>query len=377
MRPHQRSHAFFAAAASVIGFAAAAMLPLELGPSVLKAQDTPPAGHPRPPGRLIDVGGYRLHLNCTGTGGPTVVLLHGFADFSFDWALVQPGVAQITRVCSYDRAGQAWSDIGPEPRGLARITEELHTLLQRSGEKGPFVLVGQSWGGLIPRQYVAQYRQEVVGLVFVDASHEDMWMWLSGVTLQPRLASDSLWDRIWPRRRPNWKLPPSPPRPTDTAYVTVDTGTHRMDPPFDRLPIEAQRYRDWAQRLPPAALVGGDWSDIREDFRTVHRLESGAAHPFGGIPVIVLSAGKNDFEDAPEASASVQRSQFDRGQRALAGLSTNSRRIVALSSGHRIQLDEPDLVIEAIRQVLESSRTSSRLCCSFGMHSQQNAFPSR
>jgi pimeloyl-ACP methyl ester carboxylesterase len=79
--------------------------------------------------------------------------------------------------------------------------------------------------------------------------------------------------------------------------------------------------------------------------------------------VIVLSAGKDDFEDAPEASAPVQRLQFDRGQRALAGLSTNSRRIIALSSGHRVQLEEPDLVIEAIRQVWASSRTRSRLCC--------------
>ena len=363
MKPRQRTRSFFAAAAYAIGIAVAALLLLELEPTVLAAQDTPPPGHPRPPGNLIDVGGYRLHLYCTGTGTPTVVLLHGFGDFSFDWALVQPGVAQVTRVCSYDRAGQAWSDIGPEPRGLARITEELHTLLQRSGENGPVVLVGQSWGGLIPRLYVAKYRQQVAGVVFVDSSHEDMWMWLNGVTLQPLLASDSLWDRIWPRRRPNWQLPPSPARLADTAYVAADTSIPKLDPPFDRLPIEAQRYRNWAQRLPPAALVGGDWSDIREDFRTVRHFESGTAHPFGSIPVVVLSAGRDDFEDAPEASASVQRSQFDRGQRALAGLSTNRRRIMALSSGHRIQLDEPDLVIEAIRQVLESSRTSSRLCC--------------
>jgi pimeloyl-ACP methyl ester carboxylesterase len=338
------------------------LLPL---PSVLRAQDTlpPPLAHPRPPGRLVDVGGYRLHLYCTGSGSPTVVVIDGFGDFSFDWALVQPGVASSTRVCSYDRAGQAWSDVGPEPRGLARITDELHALLQRSGEKGPFVLVGQSWGGLIPRLYVAKYRPEVAGVVFVDASVEDMWMWLNGVTFQPRLAPDSLWNRIWPRRRPNWQPPPNPARPTDTAYVTADTTTPKLDPPFNRLPIQAQRYQKWAQRLPPAALVGGDWSDIREDFRAVHRVEAGTAHPFGTIPVIVLSAGKDDFEDAPEASAAVQRAEFDRGHRALAQLSTNARRIIALSSGHRIQFDEPDLVIEAIRQVLESSRAGSRLCC--------------
>jgi len=356
-------HRFYAATSRALAIAVAALLVLESGVRVLRAQDTLPPGHPRPPGRLIDVGGYRLHLYCTGTGSPTVVLVHGFGDFSFDWALVQPGVARTTRVCSYDRAGQAWSDVGPEPRGLARITDELHALLQRSGEKGPFVLVGQSWGGLIPRLYVAKYRQQVAGVVFVDASVPDMWMWLNGVTCQPRLASDSLWNRIWPRRGPNWQPPPNPARPTDTAYVTNDTTTPRLESPFDRLPIQAQRYQNWAQRLTPAALVGGDWSDIREDFRAVHRVEAGPAHPFGAIPVIVLSAGKDDFEDAPEASAAAQRAEFDRGHRALANLSTNARRIIVLSSGHRIQLDEPDLVIEAIRQVLQASRTTSPLCC--------------
>lgn len=362
MRSCPTRGSFSNAIARGISLAAMVILLFDLDPRLLSAQDTPAPG-PRPPGRLVDVGGYRLHLHCTGSGGPTVVLIHGFGDFSFDWALVQRGVAKVTRVCSYDRAGQAWSDIGPEPRGLARITEELHSLLERGEEKGPFVLVGQSWGGLIPRLYAARYRAQVAGIVFVDASQENMWMWLNGVTLQPLLAPDSLWNRIWPRRRPEWRLPPSPARPTDTDYVTVHTGTPTMTPPFDRLPIDEQRYREWAQRLPPAALVGGDWSDIRDDLRVLQRLNDGSTQPLRSIPIIVLSAGKDDFEDAPEASAEVQRSEFDRGQRALAHLSANSRRIIATASGHRIHLDEPDLVIEAIRQVLEASRNHARLCC--------------
>jgi pimeloyl-ACP methyl ester carboxylesterase len=136
-----------------------------------------------------------------------------------------------------------------------------------------------------------------------------------------------------------------------------------MASPFDRLPFEEQRYREWAQRLPPAALVGGDWSDIRDDLRMVQRLSEGSPHPLGTIPVIVLSAGKDDFEYASEASAEVQRWEFDRGQRALARLSANRRRIIATASGHRIHLEEPDLVIEAIRQVLEATRNNGRLCC--------------
>jgi pimeloyl-ACP methyl ester carboxylesterase len=311
---------------------------------------------------MIDVGGYRLHLHCTGRGRPTVILIHGFGDFSIDWTLVQQSLSATTRVCSYDRAGQAWSDRGPAPRGLGRITDELHALLERSGETRPYVLVGHSWGGLIPRLYVPKYPREVAGVVFVDASHEDMWMWLNGVTLQPRLAPDSLWNRLWPRNRPAVGLA-APPTVTDTIDLAVDTTTPKLDSPFDRLPIDAQRLRRWAQLLPSAGLVGGDWNDVREDFREVRRAQGGNAHPFAAIPVFVLTAGKDDFEDEKGASADVQRAQFARGQQMLADLSTNSRHVVASASGHRIQLDEPDLVVEVIRQVIESARSGRPLCC--------------
>src|SRR2546423_10379112 len=95
-----------------------------------------------PPGRLMDVGGYRLHINTTGRGNPTVVLIAGAGDFSFDWSLVQPAVAKFTRVCSYDRAGLAWSDLGPTPRTMRQDAYELHTLLKNARLKAPYVLVG-------------------------------------------------------------------------------------------------------------------------------------------------------------------------------------------------------------------------------------------
>src|SRR5262244_723717 len=112
-----------------------------------------------PPGKLIDVGGYRLHLNCTGNKSPTVVLIAGAGDFSFDWSLVQPGIAQFARVCSYDRAGSAWSDPGPTPRTMRQEAFELHTLLSAARIKGPYLLVGHSMGGLITRVYMDQYPQ--------------------------------------------------------------------------------------------------------------------------------------------------------------------------------------------------------------------------
>src|SRR5918993_4605490 len=109
-----------------------------------------------PPSKLVDVGGYRLHLNCTGKNGPTVVLIAGAGDFSFDWGLVQTGVSRFARVCSYDRAGLAWSDPGPTPRTMLQDAYELRALLRAAGVKPPYVLVGHSIGGVIVRDYVAQ-----------------------------------------------------------------------------------------------------------------------------------------------------------------------------------------------------------------------------
>jgi pimeloyl-ACP methyl ester carboxylesterase len=131
-----------------------------------------------PPGQMIDVGGYQMHLYCTGAnvdGSPTVILEQGLGGISSAWALVQPEVAKVTRVCSYDRAGMGWSDSSPEPRDAQHIAQELHTLLHNANISGPYVFVGWSFGGLYVREYAGQYGDEVVGLVLLDSSHPDQW----------------------------------------------------------------------------------------------------------------------------------------------------------------------------------------------------------
>jgi pimeloyl-ACP methyl ester carboxylesterase len=128
-----------------------------------------------PPGQLVDVGGYKMHIYCTGAGSPTVILESALAGTSSLWGWVQPEVAKGTRVCAYDRAGAGWSDPGPKPRDGQRVATELHTLLTRAGIAGPYVLVGHSVGGLYVRVYAARYPDEVAGLVLVDASHPDQW----------------------------------------------------------------------------------------------------------------------------------------------------------------------------------------------------------
>src|SRR5215213_6427241 len=117
-----------------------------------------------PPGEMVDVGGYSLHINCVGQGSLTVVLDGGSGEMSASWVLVQQEVSGTTRVCSYDRAGMGWSEMGPEPRDAKQISSELHTLLSKSGIEGPYVLVGHSFGGLYMQTYAAWYPEEVAGV---------------------------------------------------------------------------------------------------------------------------------------------------------------------------------------------------------------------
>ena len=99
---------------------------------------------PKPLGKLVDLAGHRLHVNCTGKGSPTVVVENGLGDFSLDWTLVQARVSGFTRICTYDRAGYAWSDAGPKPRTFAQLNLELRDALSKLGERGPLLLVGHS-----------------------------------------------------------------------------------------------------------------------------------------------------------------------------------------------------------------------------------------
>ncbi len=120
-----------------------------------------------PGGQLVDVGGYNLYLNVTGAGNPAVVLIAGAGDYSFDWSLVQPEVSRFARVCSYDRCGFGWSDLGPTPRTMKQEVHELHLALKNVGLQPPYVLAGHSVGGLVARVYAEELPSEVAGIALV------------------------------------------------------------------------------------------------------------------------------------------------------------------------------------------------------------------
>ena len=128
-----------------------------------------------PPGEMVGIGGYSLHIDCVGRGSPTVVLDAGLGEMSAQWVMVQREVSDTTRVCAYDRAGMGWSEMGPEPRDARQITGELHALLEGAGIEGPYVLVGHSFGGLYMQTYAARYPDEVAGMALVDSSQPEQF----------------------------------------------------------------------------------------------------------------------------------------------------------------------------------------------------------
>jgi pimeloyl-ACP methyl ester carboxylesterase len=128
-----------------------------------------------PLGSIVEVNGQSMHLYCIGQGSPTVILENGVGGNTLLWAYVQPTIAEVTRVCAYDRAGYGWSEASPAIRTSLQITEELHTLLAVAEIEPPYVLVGHSFGGLVIRTFASVYPDEVAGLVFVDAAHPNQF----------------------------------------------------------------------------------------------------------------------------------------------------------------------------------------------------------
>jgi pimeloyl-ACP methyl ester carboxylesterase len=266
-----------------------------------------------PPGQLVDIGGHRLHLWCTGSGAPTVILDTGLGGTTADWGFVQPDVARFARVCAYDRAGMGYSDRGPSPRTARRIANELAELLARSGNSGPVVLVGASIAGFGVRVFASEHPDRVAGLVLVDASDED------DVHEVPRMA------RFVP--------------------VLATTGVFRMlHVSFgQRLESLAPAVRQFAQatsfRAAGFRTAADELQHIEESASEVRR----SRRTFR-VPVLVVTGGRAGDES------------WRRLQRDQASLSDRGCLIVAQQSGHVVALDEPDVVVDAIRRVVETAR---------------------
>jgi pimeloyl-ACP methyl ester carboxylesterase len=279
-----------------------------------------------PPGQLVDVGGYRLHINCTGSGSPTVVIDAGLGDWSTTWAgYVQPEVAKTTRVCTYDRAGMGWSEAGPLPRDAAQLSKELHTLLQNAHIPGPYVLVGHSFGGLVVRVFAHDYSSEVSGVVLIESMTPEQFTRLpadgqsqSGSQSQPFSLQAAL--ARFGVVRLLVKLPALAP--------AVPANEEAYYPLYVR-PLSLQTTTNESQAMPAAGA------------------QAAVVKTFGDLPLIILTARLN-------AIPVWQERQTDQLQ-----LSSNSRQLFAENSGHNVQVDEPDAAVAAIIQMVGQVRATA------------------
>ncbi|MCP4543045.1 MAG: alpha/beta hydrolase [Chloroflexi bacterium] len=305
-----------------------------------------------PPGELVDVGGHRLHIHCTGepssTDTPTVVMDSGLGGGSLDWVWVQPEVAKFARACVYDRAGYAWSDPGPMPRDSRQVAAELHTLLSNAGVPPPYVLVGQSFGGLNSRLYAIQHPDEIAGVVLVDAS------------------PDHLYDAF----------PPT----LDEYQADLDKGSLFL---FRTLTFLS---RHGAMRI-FVQLAGTEFLTFLEDYppeldstilamvfnRTQYyetvvdelatfkestmQIQGSGSDP--NVPYIVMVRGLV----GDETVSSEMEQQFEivwrRLQVELAESLPDATLVVAEESDHIIHFCQPDLVVDAIRQIVEHEQEES------------------
>ena len=296
------------------------------------------------PGRLIDIGGRRLHLHAMGQG-PTVVFEAALGGSSVSWSLVQPRVAEFARACTVDRGGFGWSDAAPGPRTAGRIADELRVLLERSGEPPPYVLVGHSFGGLVARIFAGRNPERTAGLVLVDPAQAEDWLVPAdyeqrridrGVTLcryGARAARFGVARTVSAlvgagALAPAWKLAQSFTRgelKADDQWVLT---------PFLKLPPEVRGpiRQFWTQSKFFEALG----SQI--ETMPVSARETLAASPdgFGDLPLVTISA--HDPGDHRK-----------RQQTAIAASSTRGRHVIASTSGHWIPMDDPGVIVEELR----------------------------
>jgi pimeloyl-ACP methyl ester carboxylesterase len=291
-----------------------------------------------PPGQLIDVGGYKLHLYCTGEGSPTVILDAMGPGWSIYWSQVQPEIAKVTRVCSYDRAGFGWSDTGRLPRIGRRMAGELHQLLTNGGISGPYVLVGHSLGGFVARLYRQAHPNDVVGIVLVDAGHERQFDQMEfrkfaapGKTLFPIIRAITALGLT--RLLISLDLAPS-------FFATQESGVPADIRPLLRAGWTQSRY------FKTMAYEGAALEDTAG--------QTGMAGSLGSLPLTVITAtGPTWWPDMPTSVDPTRfRKMWLKFQSDLMKLSTNSRQVFADRSSHFINFDQPELIIEAIQEML-------------------------
>jgi pimeloyl-ACP methyl ester carboxylesterase len=280
------------------------------------------AGLPAP-GQLVDVGGYRLHIYCIGDGGPVVVLDSGVGGFSLEWIRIQQALAHEVRICAYDRAGYGWSDMGPLPRTSQRIADELHALLHNTDLPTPYILAGHSFGGYTVQYFASHYPDEVAALLLIDSSHPEQLA---------RLPQDR--ERRLLRHRFGHSR----------QYLLQEPALPPHFPP-EKSVIAQRLMRTWKSML--------TWREESLNFG----LSAAQVHRSGrppDVPLIVLTRGLRLWP--PTEYGNAMESAWMELQDELSLLTAHSAHLIAERSGHSIHLDQPEMVISAVRTLVDQAR---------------------
>ena len=299
-------------------------------------------------GKLYDIGDYRLHLYCTGEGSPTVVLEAGSSTPGLTWAPVQNEIEKSTRVCSYDRAGFGYSESAAGPLPPQQVAADVHALLDAANVPGPYIMVGHSAGGIYVRAFTSQYPSEVVGMVLVDSSHE-------GENL---------------RLPPEWvKLNKTQNTMMAACRVMSPLGLMRLSHLFDAV-IAGVGMDPQVGAAYLAATYQTRYCRVSAEEMEI--LASTPSQPdipgsLGDMPLIVLTADTSQEQLEAQIPAYLKSTvgpgvlakvfQVNREmQQSLVSLSSRGRQVMVPNSGHMIQLEQPGVVVDAIREVLTQVR---------------------
>jgi len=282
-----------------------------------------------PPGRMVTFDGKKSHLNCTGTGSPTVILESELGvKGSLEWKHVQPEVAADTRVCSYDRAGILWSQAREEPRDANRIADELHGLLEAASVPPPYVLVGHSLGGLLIRVYDHRFPREAAGFVFVDASHPEQF------------------ERY----------------PAPVRKLLARVREHRRSRLLTRIFAWTGLWRAFTHR-PPGPVRAYLWRSMPDGYfgeltaRDAMSRQAATTGTLGDRPLVVLTAGVVPrYPGVPDKVTNQTYATWLQLQDELAALSTQSLHRIVKGATHQIPEQAPDAVGGAVREVVEAVR---------------------
>lgn len=279
------------------------------------------------PGKLYDVGGYSMHLYCTGQGSPIIILDSGLGEDFTVWAKVQPELSKVTRVCSYDRAGFGWSQWRPGMRDANTISAELHQLVSVAGVQRPFILMGHSIAGLYLRSYAAHYLNDLAGLVLVDGATplQDDRVPRELVKIQDRQREEMPWQKL-----------------------LMSVGWYRLRGKCAKVPAGFVNYGLW---IKADSCVPSQVSAIEQelDAERTSGEETLHAGPFGSLPILIFSRDPKVL--APNWPVEVSKENsvvWNQMQEEAKNLSSQSYRIISKGSDHNVQIDRADLVIKEV-----------------------------